>query len=78
MKFDSARHLEELIWNSRIADLPRASNRAILQRMYGGEPPFDETSAEENGIQVNRNDLTGVNLMSQARNQWNSAFLNTR
>lgn len=75
MKFDSAGKVEELIWNSRIADLPRSENRAVLQRMYGGEPPFDENEAEENGIQVNRNDLTGVNLLAQARRQWNSAFL---
>lgn len=78
MKYDSAGRLEEVIWNSRIADLPRSENRAILQRMYGGEPPFNEDQAEDNGIQINRNDLTGVNLLAQARRQWNSAFLSTK
>ena len=78
MKFDSPGRLEEVIWQSRIADLPRGENRAILQRMYGGEPPFDEDLAEENGIEINRNDLTGVNLLAQARRQWNSAFLSTK
>lgn len=75
MKFDNPGKVEELVWNSRIADMPRSENRAILQRMYGGEPPFNEDQAEENGIQINRNDLTGVNLLAQARRQWNSAFL---
>lgn len=75
MKFDNASKVEEVVWNSRIADLPRSENRKILQRMYNGEPPFDEDLAEENNIEINRNDLTGVNLLSQARRQWNSAFL---
>jgi len=78
MKFDSAGKLEELIWQSRIADLPRGENRAILQRMYNGEPPFDSDTAEENGVEINRNDLTGVNLMAQARRQWNMAYLGTK
>jgi hypothetical protein len=46
--------------------------------MYSGEPPFDENTAEENGIEINRNDLTGVNLLAQGRRQWNSAFLSTK
>lgn len=75
MKFDSPGRLEDLIWQSRIADLPRGENRAILQRMYGGDPPFDPEKAEENNIEVNRNDLTGVNLLASARRQWLSAFL---
>ena len=78
MKFNNAGRLQEVLWQSRIADLPRGENRAILQRMFSGEPPFNEALAEENGIEVNRNDLTGVNLLSQARRQWNSAFLSTK
>lgn len=67
--------VEEIVWNMRLADLPRAENRAILNRTYNGEPPFDEDTAEENAVQVNRNDLEGTNLLAQARRQWNNAFL---
>lgn len=59
----------------RLADLPRGDNRAIINRLFNGDPPFDENTAEENNIQVNRNDLEGVNAMAQARRQWTSAFL---
>lgn len=78
MKWDNAGKLEECIWTSRIADLPRSENRAVLQRTFNGQPPFDEAEAEKNGVQVNYNDLTGVNLLANARRQWNSAFLSSK
>lgn len=59
----------------RLAEQPRSENRATLNRMYNGQPPFDESTAEENGVQVNRNFLEGVNLLAQGRRQWNNAFL---
>jgi hypothetical protein len=59
----------------RLADLPRGENRAILNRLYNGDPPFSEDEAEDNDVQINRNDLTGVNILSQARRQWMQAFL---
>lgn len=77
MKFDSAGRLEELIWQSRIADLPRGENRAILQRLYNGDPPFDPELAEENNVEINRNNLTGPSMLAKARRQWNSAYLGT-
>lgn len=75
MRFDNAASLEQILWQSRLADLPRANDRLILQRLFGGEPPFDKDSAEENNIEINRNDLSGPNILSQARRQWNTAFL---
>lgn len=75
MRFDTAERVEEVVWNMRLAEQPRAENRATLNRMYNGQPPFDESTAEENGVQVNRNFLEGVNLLAQGRRQWNNAFL---
>ena len=75
MKFSDAGKVEELVWDMRLADLPRGENRTILNRLYNGEPPFNPEQAEENNIQINRSDLEGVNLMSQARRQWLQAFL---
>ncbi len=59
----------------RQADLPRSDNRAIIQKLFNGDPPFDPATAEENQVQINRNDLEGVNLLSAGREQWNNAFL---
>jgi hypothetical protein len=75
MKFNLASTVDQLVWQMRLADLPRGENRAILNRLYNGDPPFDEKEAEENQVQVNRNDLAGVNLLSQARRQWDQAFM---
>lgn len=77
MRFDDASKVEDVVWNMRLADLPRGQNRTILNQLFNGDPPFDESKAEENNVEINRNDLEGVNLMAQARRQWNTAFLNT-
>ena len=75
MRFDTAGRVEEVVWNMRLAELVRGENRTVLNRMYNGQPPFDEATAEENGVQINRNFLEGVNLLAQGRRQWNNAFL---
>ena len=74
-KFADQRHCEELVWQMRLADLPRGENRAILNRTYNGEPPFDAATAEENNVEVNRNFLEGAGTLTDARTQWNSNFL---
>lgn len=74
-KYDNRTHLEQIVWDMRLADLPRGGQRAILNRLYNGDPPFPEATAEENNIQVNRNDLTGVNMLTQGRRQWMQAML---
>jgi ribosome biogenesis GTPase A len=47
----------------------------ILNSLYNGSPPFEKDKAEENNIEINRNDLSGVNLLAQARRQWCQGFL---
>ena len=47
----------------------------MILKQFNGAPPFNEATAEENNILVNVNDLQGTNVLSQARRQWNNAFL---
>src|SRR3974390_329173 len=75
MKWDQIGLVEQRVWDLRLADLPRDANRTIINQSFNGDPPFDEATAEENNIQINRNSLEGVNAMSQARRQWLQAFL---
>ncbi len=75
MKFDSSSKVQEVVWNMRDSELDRSENRAILNRHYNGEPPFTDTEVQENNIQVNRNTLKGVQVLADARRQWNNAFL---
>ncbi len=75
MRFDQASQVEQIVDDMRLADLPRASNRAVLDKLYSGFPTYDDATAEENGIQVNKNFLEGPNLIAQGRKQWNRAML---
>ena len=75
MKFDTVAACEEKVWDCRLADQTRAEDRKVLLRLYNGNPPYDEATEEENQIQFNRNDLTGPNVLSQARTQYNNAHL---
>ena len=74
-KFTDQGKVAGMVWDMRLADLPRADNRVILNRTYNGEPPFDRATAEENNIEVNRNFLEGTGILTDARNQWNANFL---
>ena len=62
LKFDNAARLSEVVWNARLADMPRGENRAVLNRCDNGEPPFDEAKSQENNVEVNRNFLQGTRL----------------
>lgn len=75
MRFNSVGECEEIVWMARLADLPRGENRAILQRTYNGEPPFNPEKDVENNREINRNFLEGTRILSEARRQWNSGFL---
>jgi len=75
MRFDTPGRVEEVVWACRLAEIVRGENRVVLNRLFNGQPPFDPATAEENGVQINRNFLEGVNLLAQARRQWGNAFL---
>lgn len=74
-KFDDVGTAEQVVWDMRLADFPRGANRALLNKLFNGEPPQSRDEAEQSQNQVNRNFLEGTNLLSQARAQWNNAFL---
>jgi hypothetical protein len=75
MRFDDASKVSMVVWDMRLADLPRGTDRATLQKLYNGNPPFDETTAEENGVQINRNFLEGPNMLARSRRQFDTALL---
>jgi hypothetical protein len=77
MRYDTVSAVEEKVWDMRIADQTRSEDRKVLLRLYNGNPPFDSATAKENNIQINMNDLSGPNALSQARSQWNNAHLKT-
>lgn len=75
MKFDDASSVEQICYQIRMADYSRGQNRARIDRLFDGFPPFDESSAEENRVKVNVNFLEGTVLAHDARAQFYGAFL---
>lgn len=74
-KWNDPGKVAEVCWVMRLAEEVRSASRDILNRTYNGDPPFDQATAEENNIEVNRNFLEGTGLLTDARTQWNNNFL---
>lgn len=68
MKFDEASQVDQVCWDMRQADYPRAANRARINGLMNGEPPFKEEQP------VNVNFLEGTHLSQDARAQFYGAF----
>lgn len=77
MKFDTAEKVNEIVLNMKEAAKRSGDNRAILNRLFNGDPPYTAEEATENQIEINRNFLHGVQVLSEARRQWNQAFMST-
>lgn len=75
MKYDTPARVLDIIWRMRLVEKDRSNNRAILNRHFNGDPPFEPGRAEENGVQINRNFLKGVQVLADARRQWNQAMM---
>lgn len=75
MKFDTASSVEQVCWQMRLADYPRSDNRALIDALYNGGPPYTPEEERDNGITVNVNFLEPTKLAHDARRQFYSAFL---
>lgn len=58
----------------KLADLPRASNRALIQNLFNGFPPYTGEQVQRNNIDVNVNFLEPTKLSQDARDQYATAF----
>lgn len=75
MQFKNAADVEQICYQIRIADYTRGQNRARIDRLFDGFPPYDETMADQNGIKINVNFLEATVLGHDARAQFYGAFL---
>lgn len=78
MRFEKPSLVQEVAWRMREAEMERSRNRDLLNRLFNGEPPYTDAEAEENDVQVNRNFLQGVEILSDARRQWNQAMISSK
>lgn len=74
MKFTNASLVSEVIWNLRLGDLPRGTNRAWINRVANGEPPYTEQERQANNIEINVNFLDCCQLLADARRSYYNGF----
>ena len=74
MEFKLAEQVSQICWEMRTADYVRDLNRARINNLFNGFPPYDEKEAEDNQIEVNVNFLQSTRLGHDARSQFFNAF----
>ncbi len=75
MKFNDSTEVEQICQQLRDSDLSRSQNRARINQIFNGHPPYSDAEVQENGINVNVNDLSSTRVAHDARSQFYSAFL---
>ena len=76
MRFDSAQAVEQITWQMRLADWPRSQNRALINSLANGDPPYTVEEQVQNNISTNVNYLELSNILHSARRQFTNAFVN--
>lgn len=75
MNWDDARLCDQLAYDMKLADYPRGLNRARIDELANGFPPFTDQEVQENQIAVNFNDLSMTRLCHDARSQFANGIL---
>jgi len=74
-KFEKASQVANVVYYLKAADVPRSANRALINDLFNGEPPYSEREAEENHCNTNVNFLDAARIAHDARNTFTNAFL---
>ena len=75
MKFKDARSVEDCIWALKLADIPRQENRARIDNLFNGAPPYTPQEQEQNRFVTNVNDLSPNRIFHDSTRQFSNAFL---
>jgi hypothetical protein len=72
--FKDPAEVEMVCQQMRLSDYPRSLNRAMINSLANGSPPYTEEDAQKDSIKINVNDLTLTRELHDARTQFASAF----
>lgn len=75
MNFSDPREVEQVCYQLKLADYPRSQNRARINELFNGFPPYNDQEVNENNITINVNDLSSTRTSHDARAQFYSAFM---
>lgn len=74
MNFKTAQAVEQVVWQLLLAEFPRANNRARINALFNGAPPYSADQMRDNKVATNYNDLSATNLDHSARRQISNAL----
>ncbi len=74
MEFKNGDDVSSVCWQLKQADYYRGLNRASINNLFNGVPPYSETEVQDNGIAVNVNFLESTRMGHDARAQFSNAF----
>lgn len=74
-KWNNAQQVQDVCWQMRTADWPRDANRARINQLFNGVPPYTPDEVQQNNITVNVNWLDGTRLAHDARMQMQSSMM---
>lgn len=75
MNFDDPSMVESIAYDLKLGDWPRGLQRARINDIANGKPPYTDEEVKENKIVININDLEHTRSCQHARAQFYSAFL---
>lgn len=76
MNFTSPAALESTVWEMRLADFTRASNRDLINNLFDGGPPYTpEEERQNSNIKTNYNDLSATKIAHDARRQYYNGLI---
>lgn len=75
MRFDDASAVEQICYEFKLADYPRGKDRALINNLFNGFPPYTEEEVRDNNININVNFLEGTVKAHDARGQFYGTFL---
>lgn len=75
MQFDNSQVVEGICQMLRMADYTRSKNRALIDNLYNGLPPYSSPEMEDNPGGINVNFLETTKVAHDARSQFNQSIL---
>ena len=75
MNFSNPSAVESICQTLRLADYPRSLNRARIDSLFNGSPPYTDQEVSENNIAINVNSLESCKLAHDARSQFSNAIM---
>jgi hypothetical protein len=73
--FDNPSEVDSICYQMRMADFVRGANRARINGLFNGVPPYTDQEVETNKINVNVNYLEALRIGHDARAQFTQAYM---